>query len=79
MICVNITIESVLDFIVAGALILFLLFLLLHLESVFLHYSAQLIPGLAGYVHLKDTAVKAIQASQKLKRTCKYVVRDKLQ
>ena len=62
-ICVNITIESALDFIVAGSLLLFLLFLLLHLESVFLHYGAQLIPGLAGDVHLKKIAVKAIQAS----------------
>ena len=54
----NITIGSVLDFIVA------LRGPLLHLEAVLLHYGAELLPCLAGYVQLKMTAVKPIQASQ---------------
>ena len=65
--CTNITIESVLDFIVAlwgTLLLLFLLVPLLHLEAVLLHYGAELLPCLAGYVQLKMTAVKPIQASQ---------------
>ena len=41
----------------AGSLLRVHLFLLLHLEAVLLHYGAELIPGLAGYVHLEMTAV----------------------
>ena len=45
--------KSVLDFIVAGTLLLFHLFLLFHLEAVLLHDAAQLIPCLVRDVHLK--------------------------
>ena len=50
--------KSVLDFIVAGTLLLFLLFLLFHLEAVLLHDGAQLIPCLVRDVHLKRPQLK---------------------
>ena len=50
--------KSVLDFIVAGTLLLFHLFLLFHLEAVLLHDGAQLIPCLVRDVHLKSPQLK---------------------